>query len=344
MASKRSLKEKMQAETADPLTKTVIKATDSDPQPPKQKHLTALIGFTFHPEINLRDMASKLVERSKQKSWAPVLKTLVTTHRLLRDANVDFADTLHAVGGPFQLGYFTDTSTSDAPTISIFIQRYSLYLNQKVQSTKKMGFDYCHCKSASRSEALATDGPPAIFEKLESILDLMSAILDLAEDGSMRSIIGNFVVREAASMLFKDVMRLWVCANAASCNILERYFSMTQRQAQVSLRLYETFVKQCGRTDKFVEICNLVMGDSTSQKIPPLGDTPRILLPKLKEYLKQAKGSPSTPRREMRGSQSSSSVGRGGGGGAMGDGSLTFVKGSALQPVDPSVNPDNPFL
>lgn len=98
-------------------------ATDSEALPPKQKHITALVKFSFFQEscptivrcvafivratcqhciatseVDTRDsvhlplalvasQAHTLVERTSKKTWIPVLKSLLTTHRLMRDAS-----------------------------------------------------------------------------------------------------------------------------------------------------------------------------------------------------------------------------------------------------------------
>eukprot|EP00035_Acanthoeca_spectabilis_P022033 m.441613 g.441613 ORF g.441613 m.441613 type:complete len:339 (+) comp18686_c0_seq1:75-1091(+) len=291
----RSLGEKIAAERAGPLQSALIKATDSEALPPKEKHLQALIKYSFFQE-SCPTIAQTLVERTKKKSWIPVLKSLVTSHRLLRDASKDFARMLSGIQGPFQLGYFTDSTSPEAAHLSVFIQRYSIYLNQKVQCFKKLGYDYCHCKSVAEGDQLARISPPDIFELLEIVLDQMSTVLDITDGDEINSIVGNLVVKEATTYLFKDVLRLWICANSASCNMLERYFTMEKKQAQITLRLYEQFVKLCNRTDKFVKVCSLV-GCNDGKSIPSLGEAPSVLLPKLREYIQQASSSVSRPAR-----------------------------------------------
>eukprot|EP00037_Helgoeca_nana_P008311 m.74062 g.74062 ORF g.74062 m.74062 type:complete len:338 (-) comp18856_c0_seq1:22-1035(-) len=290
----RSLAEKIAAERAGPLQSALIKATDSEALPPKQKHITALVKFSFFQE-SCPTIAHTLVERTSKKTWIPVLKSLLTTHRLMRDASKDFARMLSGIQGPFHLGYFSDTSSVEAQHLSIFIQRYSIYLNQKVQCFKNLGYDYCHCKSVAEGDKLATISPPDIFDLLETVLDQMSGVLDIFDGDEINSVVGNLIVKEATTYLFKDVLRLWICANAASCNMLERYFKMEKKQAQRTLRLYELFVKLCTRTDKFVKICSLV-GCNDGKEIPSLGQAPTILLPRLRDYLKQAELPTSPPR------------------------------------------------
>lgn len=345
----RSFKEKLMSETGSPLTHTVIKATDSSAHPPKTKHVEALIRFTFISEIDNVELCKALVERCKQKSWIPVMKGMNCFHRILRDGEMSFCKYFASQPGPFQLTGFQDMSSAEGPPCSTFIQGYAQYLNLKSRYITKEGFDYCHAASTAEGDKLSSANPPRLFANLDLILHQMRTILNFTSDSHATAIFGNLIVKECAGLLFKDILRLWICANNATVNILEKFFTMEIKNAKEGLRLYEQFVKLCNSTDKFVETCSMV-GANNGKQIPTLGEAPKILLPKLRDHVKSGTPASATPKKSTKASKpaavndpfdprgtSSSAV-------ASPSNDFSGADGADLPDLDASANPDNPFL
>lgn len=282
----RSIREKLKAGTGNSLTHAVIKATDSSGMAPKYKHIEALLSFTFTSNIPNNEVANALIERTQEKTWIPVLKAMTCIHRLIRDGSKDFFLYLSQLPVVFNLSSFSDMSSAEGPVLSSYIKSYNGYLNQKVKLFDKMQFDYCHASAADEVAKLATDEPARLFKGLNKILMQMDWILNMVGDDSIVSTLGNMVVRESGGYLFKDIMKLWLCANTASVNLLERFFKLNEEQAKEGLRLMETFFNHCKRVDKFVQVCTVV-GCSEGKEIPPTGENLVRVLPALRAHVKK---------------------------------------------------------
>jgi hypothetical protein len=73
----------------------------------------ALILSTNDGAVQMSDLVGAIMLRCTNANWNVVLKTLMLTHRLLRDGNVRFMDELKFRPKVFDLDHFNDVATPD---------------------------------------------------------------------------------------------------------------------------------------------------------------------------------------------------------------------------------------
>eukprot|EP00052_Salpingoeca_macrocollata_P017909 m.146601 g.146601 ORF g.146601 m.146601 type:complete len:317 (+) comp20541_c0_seq4:122-1072(+) len=299
MASSRTLKEALAASTANPVQKSVIKATDHESNPPKAKHMEALLTFTHHQDVGMEDIAESLFQRLDHHKWTVVTKTLIVFHRLLRDGHERFATYMMSRSQLFDLERFDDRKTPQGPSMSQFARRYSAYLNEKIATTRQFGFDLCHVRGSKQAK-FGTLAPPELFKNMELLQGLMDSLLSNMADidaanvesqghGSFQiEVVGdqseNTILKMAVYLLYQDVLRIFVTLNDGIVNILERYFTLQKKDAQEAYKIYVRFVDECGKMDTFLASCKST-GVLEGKSLPDLQQAPTVLMPKMKEYI-----------------------------------------------------------
>ncbi|VDM18422.1 unnamed protein product [Hydatigera taeniaeformis] len=71
----------------------------------------------------------------------------------------------------------------------------------------------------------------------------------------------NGVVLAAYVLLYKDLIRLYAVYNEAMINIIEKFFSMSKKDCQESLRIYKAFLKRMEHVNHFIKVaeaCDLL--------------------------------------------------------------------------------------
>ena len=173
----------------------------------------------------------------------------------------------------------------------------------------------------------------------------------------------------AMTLLFKDSLRLFLCLNDLTVNLLERFTRMPKADAVRALDLFKQSVAVCKGIDALITTSKTI-GCTDGEKIPDnISLAPAKLLPVLEEHVR---GGGKKPTRRPSGKLQPMTAGGGaiappplspGGGGAAGGGGFAnFQQFEAQQPPTPvavspgghitraerlsllTANPANPFL
>eukprot|EP00053_Salpingoeca_punica_P009638 m.86654 g.86654 ORF g.86654 m.86654 type:complete len:322 (+) comp15102_c0_seq8:220-1185(+) len=293
----RTLKESISASAADPILRTVIKATDSEMNLPKRKHLEALLSFTHRQDVSMTEVIDGLFNRLEEGTWVVCMKMLYTIHRLLRDGHERFASALATRTALFSLHDFDDRKTPNGLIMSSFVRNYSSYLSEKVANIRLLGYDVCHVKGARQAVEFKSVAPPALFRNMESIQSLVECLLlnmrDIKdtrreEQFEVQVIAGDYrrnpLIQGAVQLLFQDTLRIFVCLNDGIVNILERYFKMQKKDAVDAFKIYDRFIEECKNMTSFFDYCKSV-GVTDGRNIPDLLQAPTKLRPTLKDYI-----------------------------------------------------------
>jgi len=126
-------------------------------------------------------MANLLIERTQNSSWVVVYKALVTVHNLMNYGNERFTQYLASNNCHFNLTNFTDRSGTLGYDMSVFIRRYSRYLNQKAASYRQMAFDFCKVKRGKEDGMLRTMNTEKLLKALPSVHSQLEALVNLMQ-------------------------------------------------------------------------------------------------------------------------------------------------------------------
>jgi len=128
------------------LGRAVVKATTEEMIAPKRKHLDYLLQCTSEINVSIPQMADLLIERTQNTSWVVTYKALITIHHLMCYGNERFSQYMASHSSKFYLNNFIDRNGTQGIDMSSYIRKYAHYLNEKRETYKLMGFDFCKVK------------------------------------------------------------------------------------------------------------------------------------------------------------------------------------------------------
>lgn len=279
------------------LTRVVCKATTEEILGPKKKHLDYLLQCTHEPNVSIPSLANTLIERSTNNSWVVVFKSLITVHHLMCYGNERFTQYLATSNCTFNLGSFMDKSTSGGIEMSAFIRRYAKYLNAKAIAYRNVGADFAKMKrntpaagSTGGSSSIDTSLRSISGEKLLKTLPILQSLVDslLEFDASPRDL-SNGVITAAFMLLYRDLIRLFICFNDGITNLLEKFFFFKgKKECREALELYKKFLIRMDRVTEFLKTAG-EMGINKGE-VPDLTRAPSSLLEALEAHCLQLEG------------------------------------------------------
>ncbi|GAM28829.1 hypothetical protein SAMD00019534_120050 [Acytostelium subglobosum LB1] len=255
------------------LERASIKATRHKMRVPKEKHVRRLINYTNERVGPIGDLYMSLLKRLEQPDWIIVLKTLVVFHRLFQQGSGRFIEDLSHRGMVFPLVRFTDMTSTQAHQQSVFIRKYSTYLEEKI-------FAYRESKLEFEKESYSSKG--LSIEQLLNRIPKMQRQFDALMGTHVDEVCDNIITINAFELLLKDSFKMYCNLNDAVLNVLEQYFNMTKRDATTALGIYKTFMRETN------DIINFF--DASRRKfhieLPHLTPAPATVIKGLEEYLR----------------------------------------------------------
>jgi len=226
----------------DAVEKSAVKATYNDNDPPKVKHVEALLNaLKFGTE---HDIVLLLVSRFEDKHWNVVLKTLMVIHRLCNEGVVDrFLVKLCNTPHVLNLSGFRDTSDPEVWGHSQFIQVYADYLSEKVFVYKML--NYCgerNSTSQNKNWALAltveriTDAMPKVQGQFEKLLEI--------KPYTDKDDVCHPITKSAFMLLIKDAYKLHSLLYVCHLVVLDTFQKMNLKQCELCLDVCQKYLIQ----------------------------------------------------------------------------------------------------
>ena len=289
----------------DPVARKVLKATDSADVPPKEKHVAKLLALSHRRDVPVSEFGEALANRMLSNNWVVVLKACVVLHRLLRDGSDRLFGYMSTRSGELQACRFRAGSRSPQDSaFATYVRGLGAYLTHKVVTRRKLGWEYCHASQTDNANdyiaGLAAGEVGTSFTSIMDATDVGLAVVTRAEgvetetrDGAKRLIwdidtqflpLSHPLFRASLSLLLKDLLRIYVFANAAAVRLLEQYFKMSKYESAPVYRLYQRYVLQCEVLDEFVQLCR-THNALDGKDIPPLAEAPRRILPTMHKIM-----------------------------------------------------------
>jgi len=246
--------------------KAVIKATRHNVKPPKEKHVRRLIVETSSPGSKIGELIAMISKRLELPDWIVVMKTLEVIHRLMREGNSHFISELRYKAGMLNLRKFADVTSPEASHQSMFVRKYSQYLEEKVLVYKILGIQF-----ESDPAVIKTYTVEETFERIPRLQSQFNALLNCR---SSKEHINNAITIYAFNLMLKDSFKLYRALNDAIIILLERFFNMTKGNAVKALEIYKLFLKEADGIVQFFDISRkFSRSDLPEIKLaPPLTD------------------------------------------------------------------------
>lgn len=225
----------------------VIKATRSDPDPPKRKHVDYLVASTKSNKPNLHALLSALRSRGTLKDWKVALKVLSVMHKLVRDGDHSFAmacaRTTISVAEDF-----TDVHTNAAAQQSTWIRIYSRYLDHKLKIVRKFEVQF-----EDMPEKIMEYDYPDLFLALKYMLIQLAYILEFEE---RMSLLDNQITLNSFALILRDSVNLFGGLLKGFLRVTEEYKEMCKNEVERAADLYEKFIDYSVRlVDSFYPKC-----------------------------------------------------------------------------------------
>lgn len=262
------------------LGRAVVKATTEEIMGPKRKHLEYLLACTSEINVSIPQMADLLIERTQNTSWVVTYKSLITIHHLMCYGNERFSQYMASHNSKFVLNNFMDKTGVQGIDMSSYIRKYAHYLNEKRETYKLMGFDFCKVKRGKEDGILRTMNA----EKLVKTLPILQKQLDaLVQFDIAANELTNGVINSSFCLLSKDLIRLFACYNDGIINLLEKFFDMNKKMCKEALDIYKKFLERTDSVSAFLKVAESSGIDKSD--IPDLAKAPNSLLEALEAHV-----------------------------------------------------------
>ena len=272
----------------------VLKSTTTELIGPKKKHLNYLVNMTNEPNVPIPKLVKHLMRRSRNPEWSIAFKTIITIHHLMDYGNERFIQNL--ASSPINhrsfesLCSFVDSNSTIGYNMSIFLRRYSRYINFKVKTYLSTGINFCR---TTKQQTTGSSGENLVqlelknmpLDRLLTIIGLLQQQFDtlLAFDASASNLC-NGIINAAFSMLYKDFVKLYLAYQSAIIRLLELYFKVQQlKLAREMLEAYKKFLVRMNKVNDFVHVTDAVGMDK--RDMPNISLAPEFSLKLLERHL-----------------------------------------------------------
>lgn len=276
----------------------MVKATNYDEVPPKEKHVATILkslaeGRGYGDTLYILDGLMRRLNSGKH--WVVILKVLTVVHRMLREGpQGTSADILRCVkeNGPlWRLANYKD----DAPGVadqSAFVRVYAGYLDARLKCVQELGMDVGREPVGGHS-ATRQMGTRELVEKLPLIQAQMEKATECFPQGMAARATPTLY---ACMTVIQDTFKLYRAVNDGVVNMLDKFFSMERMDAQRSFAIYKTSLQH---TESLMQLYARAktLDFANSIEFPVLDQPPSSLLQSMQEYCNEVarKGSVGAP-------------------------------------------------
>nr|XP_036271690.1 phosphatidylinositol-binding clathrin assembly protein-like [Pipistrellus kuhlii] len=261
------------------VSKAALEVTTDELVEPDSKHLADITHYVNTSNMGVKRLAEVLFEKSKNSSWVVVFKALITVHHVMVHGNERFIRYLASRSSLFTLHNFLDNSVIEGYAMSIFIRRYSRYLNEKSLAYRLISYDVTKTKRGLDG-FMRNMNTKDLLNTLPVIQTQFDALLGFNANANELT---NCIIRAAFMLLFKDSLRLFAVYNEGILNLLDKFFHMTKRQCNESLDIYIRFLAGTTKLEQILKTAEQVGIDQNN--IPYLTQAPNSLLEALRQHL-----------------------------------------------------------
>jgi hypothetical protein len=252
--------------------KVIHKATNFKAKPPKEKHIQSTLTFTYDSR-NSEEILRSLCVRKDKTNWAVVLKVLIVMHRCFKDGSDEFIKLLSVRPTDiFALNFFKRTAPPNH-VITVFISKYSRYLEEKVSVYKTAGIQF------EKEKDCLTD-----FSDLPHTLRLISKLqsqLNALCNCKLRVRVSDLkLIKFAYRLLLKDSFILYAKLNEVMLTLSDLFWEMDKSDAAKVLAIYKLFIKETTALTNMYNNANMMFSN-----LPKLKEIDSGIISTMEEFV-----------------------------------------------------------
>ncbi|KAG5983792.1 hypothetical protein E4U55_007107 [Claviceps digitariae] len=257
--------------------KSVKGATKIKNAPPKTKYIEHILIATHSGDAGVAEVFRSLQYRLHDSTWTVVLKSLLTTHLMIREGSPDVTLAyLSKHRNVFNVGHFADAQTQGRN-----IRHYANYLSERARAYRDTKTDWVRANEAKLERLTVEKG---LLRETECVQNQLSALVKC-------DVLDNEPETEITIAIFRllvlDLLSLFQVLNQGLINILGHFFEMSKTDAQRALDIYRTFTRQTDLVVQYLSSARL-HEHYTRVEVPKLKHAPVNLGRQLEEYLNDA--------------------------------------------------------
>jgi len=228
---------------------------------------------TFATDTSREDIIRALQQRMEKQNWAVVLKCLMIFHRLFRDGDPGFMETMKTRSGQvFALQRFSAAAHAQH-VYTLFVKKYSKYLEEKCSVFRLLGYQFEKSKSAV--EGLK---PPSCFKIVPKLQSQMNALLNCKMRGA--HVGTNQLIHRTYILIMKDSLSLYSMLNEAVLQLLDMFWQMGKTNASKVLNIYKLF---CKETDALISLYEI--GKTFIRQLPEINPAETSIIEAMEKYI-----------------------------------------------------------
>ncbi|KIW07389.1 uncharacterized protein PV09_02232 [Verruconis gallopava] len=261
---------------ASSFEKSVKGATKIKLAAPKSKYVEHILVATHAGEQGVAEVFRVLQNRLRDSTWTIVFKSLIIVHFMIREGEPDVT-LRHLSSNPTRklaINNFTEVQTQGRN-----IKAYAEYLVQRVNSFSATKVDFVRAGEGRLTRLSVEKG---LLRETESVQSMIRALLRC---DFLTLETENDISLTAFRLLVMDLLVLFHVMNEGMVNILQHFFEMSKPDAERTLNIYRTFVKQTENVVKYLSVARNYE-HVTRLEIPTLKHAPTVLTTQLEEYVK----------------------------------------------------------
>lgn len=287
--------------------KAVVKATFRDEEPPKEKHMLALVDFSFKNRMTLHDICGSLRLRLKSSRWEVLLKAQTVLHRLLREGSAEFSREMTREHQAVDFERFHDDSSYDSWHYSKICVAYGAYLVEKIRNYKLDNVFAERRVQESGTDWIRTLDCDHLFRVAAAVQRQFKLLLSISFSSGGSAI--HPITAKCYIQLLKDSIHLHTFQSVVVLMILEDFQSWSKSLVATALEFFREFVAQ---NDEYKAWSSraCALGLIESHLLPELDNVPLSIIDVLSATLDSSYVLPSEKRSKSKGAHGKKSKSR----------------------------------
>ncbi|KAJ7540687.1 hypothetical protein O6H91_10G026700 [Diphasiastrum complanatum] len=307
---------------APDLDVAIVKATSHDDIPANEKYIQEILYLTSCYRGYVSACVAGLAKRlSRTHDWIVAIKTLMVTHRLLKDGDPSFEDELMFVSRRMlNVSNFRDDSHSNAWDYSAFVRTYGMYLNERLDcfasfsgqsnrnnsredyrssyDDRRSGYDnYRSDYGSSYNDDRRRDSPEKkqnqnilvkdmmpdmLLEKLPSLQRLLERVLACRPTGAAKH---HRLVQMSLYSILGESFQIYSELCDGITILLDGFFDMEHQDCVKAFDIYSRSAKQAEDLSSFYNVTKSV-GICRPSEYPTMQKISKDQLDSLEDYLR----------------------------------------------------------
>ncbi|GET88845.1 clathrin coat assembly protein, putative [Leishmania tarentolae] len=276
--------------SGDEIVKAILKATSHLLKAPKEKYMQKLVAASYGQYgSGLKEglpinefIVRELEKRSHTHNWIVVMKTMVSFHRLMRDASDSMVETICNYNNIFTHSRIKNLAdTADGAGQAYFISQYMSYLRERcvMQSALGRGLRIEIHEFEEYLQTLSANSLQPVFKILLRLFEALPAV------EYRESVVNNFCTMEAYQLLVRDGKHLFQHLAKRVIFVLDGFEEFSLPEKRRWFELYRRYASAFASVKQYFDSM-LCSSRVFVEPVPKLKPLPASLLTRLEDDIR----------------------------------------------------------